>query len=105
MCFIYYNLSVKTIIVLFGIGGIFYDLSFIEIAFKSVKNDFALKCFKKNDRHNITILIFQVIEFFSEFVFFFLLQIIFYTISDKYWIISVALIHGLLAFFTPSYKF
>lgn len=102
LCYYYYDKNIKYLIALLGLGGISFDLLLIEKIKDSLMNDISLTKETHHERERIVRNIFWIIEFMSEFTFFFLLPVIFQTLDDEYWIIGLAIIQLIMAIVVPK---
>jgi len=101
VCYFSYEKNVKYLIVLLGLGGISFDLLLVEKIRDNLINDISLSKETHQEREMIVRNIFWIVEFMSEFTFFFLLPVIFQTLDDQYWIIGLAIIQLIMAIVVP----
>jgi hypothetical protein len=101
LCYCIYDGDVKYLIVLLGLGGISYDFLLVEKIRDSLTNDISLSKETPQERDRIVRNIFWIIEFMSEFMFFFFLPVIFQTLDDEFWVIGLAAIQLVMAIMVP----
>jgi hypothetical protein len=102
LCFFLYDDDIKYLIVLLGLGGISYDLLLTDKIKNSLLEDISLAKETQPDKERIVRNFIWFMEFLSEFVFFFLLPVIFQDLDDQYWILGIALIQLTMGILIPK---
>ena len=98
LSFLAYERNVKFFITVVGFGGCMFDMLFIRSMLKKVQRETVLKGDSKVQREYKALQIFDLVEFFSETVFFLLLPVILQFLDDKYWVILLGVIYLLIIF-------